>query len=125
LKLHELEQETEGLPGTMTYSRQLLPALARACQAQARHEAMLDLIQIGILLEQYKARTGSFPDTLDAIAADLGGSVPVDPFSGKSYRYRPLGTTFLLYSVGANRLDDGGTHDFREGDIVWRGRKKE
>jgi hypothetical protein len=125
LKLHELEQETGALPGTMTYSRQLLPALTRACQAQARHEAMLDLIQIGILLEQYRARTGSFPDTLDAIAADLGGSVPVDPFSGKSYRYRPLGATFLLYSIGANRLDDGGTHDFREGDIVWRGRTKE
>jgi len=125
LKLHELEQETEGLPGTMTYSRQLLPALTRACQAQARHEAMLDLMQLGILLEQYKARTSSFPDTLDAIAGDLGGSVPFDPFSGKSYRYRPLGTTFLLYSIGANRLDDGGTHDFREGDIAWRGQEKE
>ncbi len=125
LKIHELEQETEGLPETMIYSRQLLPALARACQAQARHEAMLDLMQIGIFVEQYKARTGSFPDTLDAIAEDLGGSVPVDPFSGKSYRYRPLGATFLLYSIGANRLDDGGTHDFREGDILWRGQQKQ
>ena len=124
LELHEMERETESLPETMPYSRQFLPALTRACQAQGRHEAMLDLMQIGILLERYKARNGSFPATLDAVAPDLGGSVPVDPFTGKSYQYRALGAKFLLYSIGENRRDDGGTHDYRKGDIVWRGRKE-
>jgi len=123
-ELHEMERETESLQETMVYSRQFLPALGRACQAQARHEAMLDLMQIGILLEQYKARNGSFPATLDAVAADLGGSVPVDPFTGEAYHYEPSRETFLLYSVSMNCVDDGGKHDWRTADIVWRGRKE-
>jgi len=122
--LTQIERDIRDLPRTRVVSGRVVLALLRAFEAQARHEAMLDLMQIGILVEQYKARTGSFPGTLDAIAADLGGSVPVDPFSGKSYRYRPLGEKFLLYSIGANRFDDGGTHDYREGDIVWRAREE-
>jgi hypothetical protein len=62
---------------------------------------------------------------LDAIVPDLGGSVPVDPFSGEEYHYQPSDDGSLLYSVGQNLVDDGGKHDYREGDIVWRGKKKE
>ena len=81
-------------------------------------------MQLGILVEQYRTREGYYPDTLDDIASNLGGSVPVDPFSGKKYRYRPLGSVLVLYSIGENRLDDGGTHEYRKGDIVWRGEEK-
>jgi len=37
-----------------------------------------------------------------------------------SKRSRELGDSFLLYSVGDNLRDDGGKHDFKQGDIVWR-----
>jgi len=120
----QLESDIENLPQTLAYSRTLLPALTRACAAQGRQEAVIDLIQLGILVEQYKAREGHYPDTLEEIASSFGGSVPVDPLSGKGYRYRPLGSSFLLYSIGENGLDDGGTHDYRKGDIVWRGEQK-
>jgi len=120
----QITSDIENMPETLAYSRQLLPALGRTCEAQARHEATIDLMQIGLLVEQYKARTGSYPDTLDEVASSLGGSVPVDPFSGKGYRYRPLGTVFVLYSISHNRIDDGGTHDYMKGDIVWRGEQE-
>jgi len=123
-EVSQIQSDVENMPQTLSYSRQLLPALGRACEAQARHEAIIDLMQIGLLVEQYKGRNGSYPDTLDEIASSLGGSVPVDPFSGKGYRYRPLGSTFVLYSISHNRLDDGGTHDYMKGDIVWRGEAK-
>jgi hypothetical protein len=55
------------------------------------------------------------------VAADLGGEVPVDPFTGQPYVYIPKENTFLLYSLGRNQQDDGGCHDYLEGDIVWRG----
>jgi hypothetical protein len=102
----------------------LHPNPPEACEPQAYHETLLDLMQMGLLLEQYKAQNGSYPATLDAIASDLGGSVPVDPFTGEAYRYRPSFDSFLLYSVGMNLVDDGGKHDWREGDIVWRGERK-
>ncbi len=94
------------------------------CQVQAYHEVRLDLMQMGILLEQYKAQNGSYPAKLDAIAPDIGGSLPVDPFSGEAYHYVPAEDEFLLYSVGRNLVDDGGKHDWRKGDIVWRGDQK-
>jgi hypothetical protein len=106
------------------FTKILIPALTRSCGAQARHEAVLDLMQLGLLLEQYKAENGSYPAKLDGIATDLGGSVPVDPFTGEAYHYQPSEDDFLLYSVGRNLVDDGGKHDYREGDIVWRGDQK-
>jgi len=121
--LPELKRMEDQAAGLGPYSVQFVPALARSCQAQARHEAVLDVAQLGIVLERYKAREGSCPITLDAVAADLGGSLPVDPFTGHEYIYQPSFDSFLLYSIGENLRDDGGTHDYRKGDIVWRGKK--
>jgi hypothetical protein len=93
--------------------------------AQGRHEAIIDLIRIGVLVEQYKAREGYYPDTLDDIASNLGGSVPVDPFSGRSYHYRLSGRSFILYGVDLDLRDDGGTsYNLNRPDMVWRGHEK-
>lgn len=35
----------------------------------------------------------------------------IDPFTGKPFFYVPNGTQFLIYSAGANGLDDGGQTD--------------
>jgi Tfp pilus assembly protein PilE len=119
--LGQIEREIGDLPRTRVLSYQLLPALTRAAEAQARNEAQLDLLQIGLSIEQYHARNGTYPTTLDAIASDVGGRVPVDPFTGQPYVYKPSGGSFLLYSVGSNAVDDGGKYDYITGDLVWRG----
>jgi Tfp pilus assembly protein PilE len=119
-QMKEIDTQIEGLPWTREFSRLLLPALTRAIESQARVEAELNLMQIGISVEQYHASTGNYPATLDMISPSLGGSLPVDPFTGESYHYQLSGGSFLLYSVGSNLTDDGGTFDFRKGDIVWR-----
>jgi hypothetical protein len=99
--LDQIEREVEDLPRSRVLSQQLLPALTRAAQAQANAEAQLDLFQMGLSIEQYHARNGTYPATLDAIASDVGGRVPVDPFTGQPYIYKPSGGGFLLYSVGS------------------------
>jgi hypothetical protein len=123
-ELASVDKEIQILPRARILTKILVPGLVRVCEVQARHEAMLDLARLGLLIERYKAKNGSFPGTLDDIAAELGGSVPVDPFTGRPYHYRPSEDTFLLYSVGRNLRDDGGRHDFVGGDIVWRGKKE-
>ncbi|HIJ73057.1 MAG TPA: hypothetical protein HPP83_03040 [Candidatus Hydrogenedentes bacterium] len=122
LKLAELDMEIQALPFTKPLSRMLLPALTRASEAQARHEAVIGLMQVGLALELYYAEHGTYPDTLGAIAPELGGAVPSDPFTGAPFQYKPEAETFLLYSVGPNRIDDGGRH---YADIVWRGVKEQ
>ena len=120
-QMKEIDTQIEELPRTRVFSRILLPALTRAIESQARLEAQIDLMQMGISVEQYHASTGNYPATFDVISPSLGGSVPVDTFTGEPYHYQLSGGGFLLYSVGSNLTDDNGTFDFRKGDIVWRG----
>ena len=93
---------------------------ARILEIQARHEAQLDLMRIGLTLEQHYATHGVYPPSLDEVSYVLGG-VPVDPFTGEAYRYLPEADSFTLYSLGRNFEDDGAWPNFRDGDIVWRG----
>jgi hypothetical protein len=118
--LEQLDQEVARLPFTRVITQTTVPALARAAQAQARHEAHLDLMRVGLLVERHQVQHGSLPESLGAIAPGLGGTVPVDPFTGEPYRYVVQGESFHLYSVGRNGADDGGLFNYREGDIVWR-----
>jgi hypothetical protein len=120
-ELDAIAADLENLPRTRVLSATVLPSFSGICLAQALHEATLDLMQMGILLEQYQARNGSYPASLDAIAPDLGDILPVDPFTGEPYHYLPSVDSFLLYSVGRNLSDDGGRHDGSDGDWVWRG----
>ena len=79
----------------------------------------IELARIGIALEIYKLDFGSYPERL----TQLGISIPEDPFrEGKiQYRLQQDGTP-LVWSVGLNRVDEGGLpqiNDPNEGDIVW------
>ena len=59
-----------------------------------------------------------------AVAEWFEEGIPIDPFTGESYRYVPQNDTFLLYSLGANQEDDDAMHSVRlTGDIVWRGKE--
>ena len=116
-----MRAEVNELSFLRRYTRSSVPTFPSVLQAYASTEAMVDLMRIGLLLETHYAESGSYPDSLDAIAQDLGGSVPVDPFTGQPYVYIPGEHTFTLYSVGANRHDNGGSHEYFGGDIVWRG----
>jgi len=124
-EFNRIAREVQSLPRRYAGTRMLTGAFRGASASQARHEAQLDLMQMGLVLEQYQADHGSYPDTLDAIAPRLEWSLPVDPFSGEQYHYRRTGDSFRLYSVGRNLTDDGGIVDTRStslGDLLWRGR---
>jgi hypothetical protein len=122
--MEQVDRDVRDLPRTRVFSHVLLPALTHMIEAQARNEATLDLIQLGLSLEQYHDRNGAYPSSLDEIAPRVGGSLPLDPYTGESYRYQPSGGSFLLYSLGRNLTDDGARHSFTTGDIVWRGQEE-
>jgi hypothetical protein len=65
----------------------------------------LHLTRAGLALLQYKQAHGAFPETLEA----LGVEGLTDPYTGKSLYYRPEGEGFVVYSVGRDRRDNGGT----------------
>ena len=77
----------------------------------ARHSTT----RLMIALKRCKMKTGSLPDTLDALVPDYVDKVPDDPFDGKPMRYDPKEK--IIYSVGDDLKDDGGDS---EKDEVYR-----
>ena len=69
-----------------------------------RRDAML----VVLALEIYRRRHGEYPDSLDDLVPDLLPAVPPDRFTGEAIGYRRTRDRAVVYSVGADRDDDGG-----------------
>jgi hypothetical protein len=80
--------------------RDSLQDTTRLFADQAMHEARLDIMRLGLAIEEYFAREGQYPSSLDALAARFGGTLPRDPFTGESYRYTLDENGFFLYAEG-------------------------
>lgn len=76
-----------------------------------RDEAVQALLRTEVALYRYKAEHHAYPDQLAALVPTYLPAVPADPFGGRPLRYQQKsgGSGFLLYSIGNNLIDDGGT----------------
>jgi hypothetical protein len=66
------------------------------------------LVMADLAVRTFAAEKGRFPNSLEELVPKYLATVPEDPFSGQPLRYRVEGTTYVLYSVGQDRQDDGG-----------------
>jgi hypothetical protein len=99
-----------------------LPGLDRTLAKAAWGEAMRELTVAAIALKRYRLRHGEWPKRLDQLVPEFVNTVPSDWFSGGPLKYRRnADATFLLYSVGEDRKDDGG--DSGEPSVRGPGRK--
>lgn len=73
-----------------------------------RTVAHLRLLLTELALRCYRAETGRGPERLEQLIPKHLTKAPIDPFTGKMLVYRTQGTNWLLYSVGIDRVDDGG-----------------
>lgn len=76
-----------------------------------------DAALVVIALDLYRRRHGEWPTNLEALTSDLLPAVPLDRYDGQPLRYRVVDGHPLLYSVGPDRDDDGGS----DGDWVFGG----
>ena len=124
--MDELREMEARLPRLTPLARRDISVATFLLADGAHFEASLDVARIGLLVEQYHGRHGSYPESLGAVQDGLGGTVPIDPCTGEPFHYRPSDTGFTLYSVGLDLMDDGGTmgesYSYYAGDIVWRQR---
>jgi hypothetical protein len=62
-----------------------------------------------LALERYRrAHAGAPPPTLDALVPAFMTAVAQDPFSGRPLVYKQEAGSYIVYSIDANRVDDGG-----------------
>lgn len=95
------------------------PIIARA---RAQYVANMDALLTTLAILQYKDR---FPrDLQELLSANYLSKLPMDPYSNKTLVYRQTEKNFMLYSLGQDFDDDGGTHSDwgryeRGGDYVF------
>jgi hypothetical protein len=68
------------------------------------------LLETQFALHEFRLLHGSYPDALTDLVPTTITAVPIDPFTnGQPLKYKRLGVKCLLYSVGPDAVDNGGT----------------
>jgi hypothetical protein len=87
----------------------LFPGLDSATSAEHQANIRLAIARLAAALAVYRVAHGEYPNNLSQIVPDIVPELPIDLFSSKSFRYKPTSDGYLLYSVGENGIDDGGS----------------
>jgi hypothetical protein len=85
----------------------LLPAIESCETAFTRSDASSAALVAAFQVQAYIAETGEMPLTLEEVAA-AGRTIPLDPFTETSLRFVADDRGLVIYSIGANGIDDGG-----------------
>jgi hypothetical protein len=120
-----MQEISTALNGIFPYTflaRITTPNFVRAMQTVARNQSLVNEAMIACGLERYRLAKGQFPDALESLAPEFLEKVPHDIINGGTLKYRR--TTdggYVVYSIGWNEKDDGGTpgRNVQEGDWVW------
>jgi hypothetical protein len=92
------------------YQRKMLAdKVRRACG----DECKLSAVRLLLACRAYEETTGHLPETLEALVPDYLSAVPRDPFDGQPFRYST--ERRIIYSVGEDLTDDGGTRGYEQG----------
>jgi hypothetical protein len=98
------------------FSGMLLPALERGRTKFAAVEARRRAGLAAVAIERYRlAHQGNLPESLPQLVPALLPVLPTDPFDDQPLRYKQLPKGYVVYSVGANRRDDGGQERAQKG----------
>ncbi len=114
---HQSAQTAPGLVASLALPRDMALYLRLATEGDALHR----LMRVAYSIIRYRAKYSKDPAKLDDLVPEFLTHVPLDPFDGKPLRMKKGATGVILYSVGANVIDDDGVDGKEDqGDIVFR-----
>jgi hypothetical protein len=87
----------------------MLPAVSQDVKLQAHDEINLMLTRIASALALHHSRHGEYPVALGELTPHILSSIPQDLDGQGPPKYQRRDEGYLLYSVGMNFVDDGGT----------------
>ncbi len=103
-----------------------VPVLTRSFRKTLYIQSQIDQTIVACAIERYRLANGRLPASLDELVPKFLPELPRDIMSGEPMIYRAESPTdYLLYSVGWNQMDDGGSmkkpsRSFSESeDWVW------
>jgi hypothetical protein len=81
----------------------------KTSEASFRVQAYLRCAAVLAATERYRQDKGAWPASLDVLVPQYLARVPTDPFDGQSLRLKRLPDGVVVYSVGPDLTDNGGT----------------
>jgi hypothetical protein len=103
---------------TETLAGYILPAFNRWLATEEDARLRRDAVRIMLALELYRSEHADYPDSLNALVPNHLPSLPHDPIADHPLVYRrldqstaPHGRSYILYSRGVDRTDNGGEYD--------------
>jgi hypothetical protein len=87
----------------------VMPSLAKAVTNACEPKARLIALETALAIERFRlAMTNALPGTLDELVPQYCLSRPLDPFDRQPLRYKKLKRGYVVYSIGADGVDNGG-----------------
>lgn len=88
--------------------RMLLPSITKVREADLRSKAWMRSAIASIAAERYRRKHGAWPEKLETLVPAELKEVGIDPYNGEPLIFKRLPDGLVIYSVGQNRIDDGG-----------------
>ena len=104
---------TGGRGGTLTGI--IWPIHTYLFNIDVRHLANLRTTQTALAVERYRLTEGRLPKSLDNLVPAYMDAIPDDPFDGSPLKYRVRQSGYVVYSVGEDQTDEGGTEQGTQG----------
>jgi len=122
---------TNGFAPYKFFARILLPAVGSVLAKSSRAQTTAQQTALACAQERYYLAYKQYPEKLAELVPQYIQQIPRDVMDGQPLRYRrDQPADYILYSVGWNQTDDGGTPgiskskqargDIETGDWVWR-----
>lgn len=90
--------------------------LSSRCIRLVQTLALCRTAETAMALERYRlGHAGQLPASLNTLAPVYLNQVPLDPFNGQPLRFKRLPKGYAIYSVGADRQDDGAKQSGSDG----------
>lgn len=92
-------------------SNRCLPMFATAERIFLHGHVLILQARLGCALEAFRLQSGTFPASIDELRPHWSGDWPHDIFNGGPLRYQRTERGYRLWSIGDNRIDEGGLSD--------------
>jgi hypothetical protein len=114
------EAETRSSGGIVL--NEFMFAASNCATAVSQGDARRQTARLGVAAYLYREKSGHWPEKLADLVPEFIPSLPPDPFDGKPIRLKRTAHGMVVYSVGPDLVDNGGTPiDWKtqKGDIVF------
>jgi hypothetical protein len=108
LQVREIAKEAEKGNFLFSPSKTVLPSVGKVYEIHLRVRANMDCAITALAIEGYRLKEGKLPETVDELVPGYLPQVYLDPFDGKPLRYKRVEPGYMVYTIGADGVDDGG-----------------